>query len=247
MMIFRQIISKSGGCATYVFGCTQAGELFVVDPKYEMVDEIIELARDLGDMKIAYIIDTHTHADHLSGAKKLASLTNANVYYHELSQVKFKVERVKNGEEIKAGNVKIKVLHTPGHTPDSISVLIYDRRRDESWNEPWAILTGDTLFVGGLGRIDIGGENAEENLYYSLAKLKELPDYVEIYPAHTAGSVCGIGISGKPSSTIGFEKRFNSLFRINNKDEFVNRIREVKMPKPKEFDDYIRKNLEGVI
>ncbi|ACP49338.1 beta-lactamase domain protein [Sulfolobus islandicus Y.N.15.51] len=247
MMIFRQIISKSGGCATYIFGCTQAGELFVVDPRYEMVDEIVRLAQDLGNMKIAYIIDTHTHADHLSGVKKLQALTNANIYYHEESQVKFKVERIKDGEEIKAGNVKIKVIHTPGHTPDSISVLVYDKRRDESWNEPWAVLTGDTLFVGGVGRIDIGGENAEENLYYSLAKLKGLPDYVEIYPTHTAGSVCGVGISGKPSSTIGFEKRFNTLFRINEKDEFINRVREVKISKPKEFDEYIRKNLEGVI
>jgi len=88
----------------------------------------------------------------------LQALTNANIYYHEESQVKFKVERIKDGEEIKAGNVKIKVIHTPGHTPDSISVLVYDKRRDESWNEPWAVLTGDTLFVGGVGRIDIGGK-----------------------------------------------------------------------------------------
>ncbi|BFH73021.1 MBL fold metallo-hydrolase [Sulfurisphaera javensis] len=245
-MIFRQLISKKGGCITYVFGCTQAGELFVIDPKYELVNEIVKLAEDLGDMKISYIIDTHTHADHISGARKLQEITNGNVYYHEESKVKFKIERLKDGEEIKAGNVKVKVIYTPGHTPDSISILIYDKRRDESWSEPWAVLTGDTLFVGSVGRIDIAGGNSEENMYNSLMKLKNLPDYVEIYPAHTSGSICGFAISGKPSSTIGFEKKFNPLFRINNKDEFINKIKSINMPKPKEFDEIIKRNLEGV-
>ncbi|MBB5254699.1 MBL fold metallo-hydrolase [Sulfurisphaera ohwakuensis] len=246
-MIFRQIISPTGGCITYIFGCSEAGELFVIDPKYEHINEIIKLAEDLGDMKIAYIIDTHTHADHISGARKLQSLTNANVYYHEESKVNFPVERLKDGEEIKAGNVKIKIIHTPGHTPDSISILIYDRRRDESWSEPWAVLTGDTLFVGTVGRIDIGGEDSAEKLYYSLSKLKDLPDYVEIYPAHTSGSVCGYGISGKPSSTIGFEKKFNQLFKINDKNEFIRRITSISLNKPKHFDENIKINIIGIL
>jgi len=245
-MIFRYVLSKSGGCLTYIFGCTQAGELFVVDPKYEDVNEIIKFADKIG-MKIAYVIDTHTHADHISGSRKLQLLTNARVYYSELSQVKFPVERVKDGEEIKAGNVKIKVIYTPGHTPDSVSILIYDKRRDESWSEPWSVLTGDTLFVGSVGRIDISRESSEEDLFYSLQRLKKLPDYVEIYPAHTAGSVCGYGISGKPSSTIGFEKRFNKFLRINDKEEFIKSIRSLNLPKPKEFDENIKRNLEGMI
>ncbi|MDT7862569.1 MAG: MBL fold metallo-hydrolase [Saccharolobus sp.] len=245
-MIFRYIISQTGGCMTYIFGCTQAGELFVVDPKYDNVEEIVKFADEIG-MKISYVIDTHTHADHISGIRKLQKLTNANIYYSEVSQVKFPVERVKDGEEIKAGNVKIRVIYTPGHTPDSISILIYDKRRDESWNEPWSVLTGDTLFVGSVGRIDIGKESSEEDLFYSLQKLKQLPDYVEIYPAHTAGSVCGFGISGKPSSTIGFEKRFNNLFRINDKEAFIRSIRSFNLPRPKEFDENIKRNLEGVL
>ena len=223
-----------------MFGCTQAGELFVVDPKASDVEEILRLASSL-NMKIAYVIDTHTHADHLSGKRRLAELTGARVYLHESSKVKFPVERVREGEEIKSGNVKIKFLHTPGHTPDSISLLVTDFRRGE---EPWMVMTGDTLFVGGVGRVDIGGEDSAELLFYSLKKLKELPDYVEVYPAHTSGSVCGFGISGKPASTIGFEKKFNKAFRIEDKEEFV-RLQNVKMVRPEEFDYYINANLES--
>jgi len=244
-MIFRYIISKNGGCITYLFGCTQAGELFVIDPTYENLDEVLELANRL-KMKIAYILDTHTHADHISGARKLQKLTGANVYYSEFSQVKFPVDRVRDGEEIKSGNVKIKIIYTPGHTPDSVSILIYDKRRDETWSEPWTVLTGDTLFVGSVGRIDIGKESSESDLFYSLQKLKQLPDYVEIYPAHTSGSVCGYGISGKPSSTIGFEKKFNKIFSIEDKEKFVETIRKLSMYRPKEFGDNMTKNVEGV-
>jgi len=239
-LIFRQLISKQGGCVTYVFGCTQAGELFVVDPKASDVEEILRLASSL-NMKIAYVIDTHTHADHLSGKRRLAELTGARVYLHESSKVKFPVKRVREGEEIKSGNVKIKFLHTPGHTPYSLSLLVTDFRRGE---EPWMVMTGDTLFVGGVGRVDIGGEDSAELLFYSLKKLKELPDYVEVYPAHTSGSVCGFGISGKPASTIGFEKKFNKAFRIEDKEEFV-RLQNVKMVRPEEFDYYIKANLES--
>jgi len=245
-MIFRYVLSKSGGCLTYIFGYTQAGELFVVDPKYDVLNEIIKLSEDLG-MKISYIIDTHTHADHISGVRKLQSLTNANIYYNEYSQIKFPSERIKDSEEIKSGNVKIKAVYTPGHTPDSMSLLIYDKRRDDSWTEPWSMLTGDTLFVGSVGRIDINKDNSEENLYYSLQKIKKFPDYVEIYPSHTSGSVCGLGISGKPSSTIGFEKRFNKLFKIDNKEEFIKQINQMNLEKPTEFERNIKINLEGMI
>lgn len=245
-MIFRYVLSKSGGCLTYIFGCTQAGELFVVDPKYDVLNEIIKLSEDLG-MKISYIIDTHTHADHISGVRKLQSLTNTNIYYSEYSQIKFPSERIKDGEEIKSGNVKIKAVYTPGHTPDSMSLLIYDKRRDDSWTEPWSMLTGDTLFVDSVGRIDINKDNSEENLYYSLQKIKKFPDYVEIYPAHTSGSVCGLGISGKPSSTIGFEKRFNKIFKIDNKEEFIKQINQMNLEKSTEFELNIKINLEGMI
>jgi glyoxylase-like metal-dependent hydrolase (beta-lactamase superfamily II) len=198
-------------------------------------------------MKISYIIDTHTHADHISGVRKLQSLTNANIYYNEYSQIKFPSERIKDSEEIKSGNVKIKAVYTPGHTPDSMSLLIYDKRIDDSWTEPWSMLTGDTLFVGSVGRIDINKDNSEENLYYSLQKIKKFPDYVEIYPSHTSGSVCGLGISGKPSSTIGFEKRFNKLFKIDNKEEFIKQINQMNLEKPTEFERNIKINLEGMI
>nr|WP_246263801.1 MBL fold metallo-hydrolase [Metallosphaera tengchongensis] len=237
-MIFRQLISKTGGCVTYVLGCTQAGELIVVDPKLDMVDQVLALSEGL-KMRISYIIDTHTHADHVSGSKKLSEITKANLYMHEATKVKF-AEKVRDGELIVAGNTKIKFIHTPGHTPDSASLLITDVRRGD---EPWAVLTGDTLFVGTVGRIDIVGENAAERLFESLQRLKTLPDYVEVYPAHISGSVCGFGLSGKPSSTIGFERRYNTLFRLEDKEKFVNNLRSAKAYRPKEFDDNIRMNL----
>jgi glyoxylase-like metal-dependent hydrolase (beta-lactamase superfamily II) len=240
-MIFRQLISNNGGCITYILGCTQAGELIIIDPKIDLINEIIKFSKEY-DMKIEYIIETHTHADHISGAKKLAREANGRVFVHENSLVKYNAEKLKDSEELKVGNVVIKIIHTPGHTPDIMSLLLTDLKRS---TEPWAVFTGDTLFVGGIGRVDIGGEESIENLFYSLQKLKNLPDYVEIYPTHTSGSPCGYGISGKPSSTIGFEKKYNNLFKIDNKEDFIKILSNIKFPELKGFNEIIRKNIEN--
>ncbi|NON62282.1 MBL fold metallo-hydrolase [Acidianus sp. RZ1] len=229
-MIFRQLIRENGGCVTYIFGCSQARELFVVDPILEGVGGIIDLSKRL-NMKVEYIIETHTHADHLSGARKLASITGSKVVYGEGHSIMYPVETIKDGEEIKLGNTRVKALATPGHTPDSISLLITDLKRG---NEPWAVITGDTLFVGSVGRVDIGKEDSWEDLFKSLQKLRTLPDYLEILPAHTSGSACGIDISGKPFSTIGFEKKFNKYLRVEKKEEFAKLF--INQSKPEEFE-----------
>ena len=155
------------------------------------------------------MLDTHIQADHLSGGRRLAQLTGAKYCLHESADVSFYFNSVKDNQDLDLGNVAIRVLHTPGHTPESISLLVTDKTRGP---EPWFLLTGDTLFVGAVGRPDLPG-NAEENaaqLYDSLhGKILALPGALEIYPAHFSGSVCGSGLSGKASSTLAFEKRWN--------------------------------------
>jgi glyoxylase-like metal-dependent hydrolase (beta-lactamase superfamily II) len=181
-----------------------------VDPQAKDVDTYAEFARSKG-MEVKYVIDTHVQADHLSGGRRLAELTGARYCLHESADVAFDFTPLADGEELDIGNVTVRVLHTPGHTPESVCLLVTDRTRTL---EPWFLLTGDTLFVGAVGRPDLPGrarENAAE-LYTSIQeKLLTLPGDIEVYPSHFAGSVCGAGMSGKPSSTLAFERRWNRL------------------------------------
>lgn len=222
-MIFRQILHPQTGCASYFFGCTSKGALAVVDPHLEHVDEYLTLAEQAGAPIVA-IVETHVQADHLSGTPPLAERTEAPIYLHEAAQVDYPHRTACHGDEIQLGNDYIRVLHTPGHSPDSMSLLIGDRVRGDA---PWFILTGDTLFVGDAGRPDLtepGGDPhaAASQLYDSLfGTLLALPDDLEIYPAHFAGSACGRAMSGKPSSTIGFERRFNPALQPRSREEFV--------------------------
>jgi hydroxyacylglutathione hydrolase len=221
-MIFRQVLHPSTGCASYFFGCTGKKQLAVCDPHLEHVDEYLALAESAG-APIGHVFETHVQADHPSGAQALAERTGARVYFHASSEVSFPHVDVHDGDEIELGNDFVRVLHTPGHSPDSVCYLVGDRTRGP---EPWLLLTGDTLFVGSVGRPDLHGEaNARrlaEQLYHSVAeRLGVLDDHIEIYPAHFAGSACGLGMSGKPSSTIGFERRFNPFLRPRPIEEFV--------------------------
>jgi glyoxylase-like metal-dependent hydrolase (beta-lactamase superfamily II) len=162
---------------------------------------------------------------------------------HQTSRsfVKFEHASLTDGQVLELGNVKVEVLHTPGHTLDSMCLLVTDVRRGQ---EPWFVITGDTLFVGAIGRPDLAGREQEMAgmLYDSLhAKLLNLPDELEIYPGHQAGSVCGAGISGKPSSTIGFEKRWNVALSLN-RDEFVRELTATIPPRPAEMDAIVASN-----
>lgn len=238
-MIFRPYYYYETGCATYLFGCGGKGKCAVVDPHEEDVDAYLAFAAAQG-MKITHVIDTHIHADHRSGGIALAEKTGAPYCLHESAQVDFGFQPLKDGQELELGNTRIKVLHTPGHTPESVCLLVTDLRRGP---DPWFILTGDTLFVGTVGRPDLPGkakENAAELHANIHAKILSLPDELEIYPGHFSGSACGVGMSGKPSSTLAFEKRWNRMLSMD-REEFIKTLETVP-PKPAEMDAILELN-----
>ena len=238
-MIFRPYHYFQTGCAAYLFGCGGKGKCAVVDAHEEDVDEYARFAAAKG-MRITHVIDTHVHADHRSGGPALARKVAAQYCLHESADVAIPFEPLRDGQEIELGNTRVRVLHTPGHTPESISLVVTDLRRGA---EPWFVLTGDTMFVGAVGRPDLPG-HARENaalIYDSIhGKLLRLPDDLEVFPAHFSGSTCGANMSGKPSSTIGFEKRWNPML-ARSKEEFVAALVEVPA-KPTEMEDILRAN-----
>jgi glyoxylase-like metal-dependent hydrolase (beta-lactamase superfamily II) len=195
-------------------------------------------------MAIKYVIDTHIQADHLSGGVRLAQVTGADYCLHESADVSFDFTAFTDIRDLDLGNVAIKVLHTPGHTPESISLLVTDKTRGP---EPWFLLTGDTLFVGAVGRPDLPG-NAEESaalLYKSLReKILTLPEALEIYPSHFSGSVCGAGMSGKASSTLAFEKRWNPALTLD-RAAFIDKMTSGTPPKPADIDLFLHANRTG--
>jgi glyoxylase-like metal-dependent hydrolase (beta-lactamase superfamily II) len=193
-------------------------------------------------MRIEAVISTHVHADHRSGERELAARTGAALYFHRSADVAFPFAPLDDGSEVSLGNVIVRALHTPGHTPESVSLMVTDRTRAD---EPWLVLTGDTLFVGDVGRPDLGGTEAGRQLHASLRRLLALPDHVEVYPAHISGSPCGRAMSGKPSSTIGFERRHNAALAHASEDAFVAALFAGLPAKPPEFADTIAANRRG--
>jgi hydroxyacylglutathione hydrolase len=238
-MIFSPNYHFDTGCAGYLLGCGTVGLCAVVDAHERDIDAYVALAASKA-MRISHVIDTHVHADHRSGGPALARRTGGVYCLHERADVATPFTPLRDGDDIELGNTRVRILHTPGHTPESICLLVRDLRRGP---EPWFVLTGDTLFVGAIGRPDLPGrarENAGE-LYDSIHdKLLTLPDALEIFPAHFAGSACGVGMSGKPSSSIGFEKRWNPMLTLT-REAFVDALSEVQ-PKPEEMAAIVRFN-----
>jgi hydroxyacylglutathione hydrolase len=217
----------------------------VVDPQPDIAPYLAAAAEKA--MRITHIFETHVQADHLSGARRLSDATGAPVFYHAAAPVTFAHASLDDGESHDLGNVGIEVVHTPGHTPDSVSLLVTDRTRAP---EPWFVLTGDTLFSGGVGRPDLLGAGQEralaEQLYDSIrGRLLALPDHVEVFPAHFGGAACGKGLSGKPGSTIGFERRFNPALQLGARDAFVDFVLADLPPQPPTFAENRRRNLAG--
>jgi len=244
-MYFKQIAVPGMGCFSYVIGCPAAQAMVVVDPKRD-VQDYLDISREEG-MRITHVIDTHVHADHVSGSQELRSHTRANIYLHESAPVEFEPEKLKEGDVIEVGNARLDVLHTPGHTPNAISLLVTDKSRSE---EPWMILTGDLLFVGDIGRPDLAGQEVlseqVQNLYNSLyKKLAEYPDHLEVFPAHGMGSLCGRGMSFKTSSTLGFERHNNPMLQFNSFDEFKAEMTREFPARPKSFSHIIQTNVKG--
>jgi len=238
-LIFQQLLNEDSGCLSYVIGCGRAGRAIVVDPGRDRVHDYLRIARKKG-LAISHVIETHTHADHISGARDLAEATRAVIVMHAAAAVAFEHQDVRDGDTLVIGQTELQVLHTPGHTPDSICLLVKDRERGE---EPWFVLTGDTLFIGSVGRPDLAGETATDELYQSLrGVLLSLDDRLEVYPAHGAGSSCGRAMSAKAVSTIGFERRFNPALRVDSPRALAAFLREGAPPKPAAYETIIAKN-----
>jgi glyoxylase-like metal-dependent hydrolase (beta-lactamase superfamily II)/rhodanese-related sulfurtransferase len=244
-MYFNQIVTPGLGCFSYVIGCPAAHEMVVVDPKRD-VQDYLDISREEG-MKITHVIDTHVHADHVSGAQELKSRTGCDIMVYETSPVSYAFTPLAEGDTLTVGNAGLEVLHTPGHTPDALSLLVTDFTRGQ---EPWLILTGDVLFVGDIGRPDlVGGAKLDEqvaNLYNSLyVKLAKYPDHLEVFPAHGAGSLCGRGMSSKPNSTLGFERRHNPMLTFDSFEAFHLAMSQNFPARPKSFSHIIATNAAG--
>ncbi len=243
-MFFKQFYLGCLAQASYMIG--DGGEAAVVDPKRD-VDEYLEEAEKQG-LRIRHVIETHLHADFVSGHRELAARTGAKIYFGAKAGATFDHVPVREGDEIRMGSVALRFLETPGHTPESVSVVVVDQSKGE---QPEAVLTGDTLFIGDVGRPDLLGArmSAEELaglLYDSLhGKLLALPDSTRVYPAHGAGSLCGRNISNETSSTIGEQRRFNYALKPIAKEEFV-RMMTADLPEaPAYFSRDVAINREG--
>lgn len=239
-MLFRQVLHEERSCASYLIGCPSMGVAAVVDAQGDP-KSYVDLARRHG-LEITDVMDTHVHADHVSATRELAALTGARLSLGSEAEVGFSFDPLKDGSVVHVGNRHIKVIHTPGHTPEHVSLLVDD----------WFVLTGDTLFVGDVGRVDLALQDLDRAelerrsraLYRSLQRLLELDDHVEVYPGHYAGSTCGRGMDGKPISTIGRERRFNEPLR-SDEEAFVGFQIDKVPPLPDDFEQIKSTNLAG--
>jgi glyoxylase-like metal-dependent hydrolase (beta-lactamase superfamily II)/rhodanese-related sulfurtransferase len=217
------------GCASYLVGDENAGIAAVVDPAFAIEQYLVE-AEHRG-VRIERVVETHTHADHVSGHGRLALEHGLPVTIHPAAEAEYPHDTMEDGHEITLGDVVLRCIHTPGHRPEHCCLAVVDRSRGE---DPWLVLTGDSLFVGDVARPDLAVEAREgaEGLFYSLRKLAELGDGVEVYPGHVAGSLCGKAMSSKASTTIGFERRFNHGLTASDVDCFIAETVSISAPKP---------------
>ena len=237
-MLFKQFLNDDLGCASYLVGDEHAGVAIVVDPPYAL-EPIVEEAARRG-VKLCCALETHTHADHVSGHGRLALEHGVPVRVHSLAEATFEHEPLEDGTEVVLGDVVVRAIHTPGHRPEHCCFSVTDRSRGD---EPWLVLTGDCLFVGDAGRPDLAVEAQEgaEGQFHSLRRLAELPDGVEVYPGHVAGSLCGAAMSSKASTTIGFEKRFNRSLQGELSD-FISAALGPPPPRPPNMERIVELN-----
>src|SRR5712692_9433042 len=215
-MYFKQIIDEKCGCASYVIASRQSRDAAIVDPS-TLTEQYDGLLAERG-FRLRYAIDTHVHADHVSGARTLAATHGAELCLHRSAAVLYPFRPLDDGEELPLGQLRLRVVHTPGHRPELISLLVTNPPRSP---EASMVLTADSLLVGDVGRPDFGGGDAEAQ-FRSMARLLQLPDWVAVFPGHFEGP-CGKGMCGRPSTTIGFERRFNQTLGLEH-DAFVSAI-----------------------
>src|SRR5919202_2939660 len=213
-MYFKQILDERCGCASYVIASRETHEAAVVDPSVHL-DEYNSLLAER-KFTLRYVIDTHVHADHVSGARHLAAEHGADLCLHEAAPVVYPCRKLHDGEELALGQLRLRIVHTPGHRPEVISILVINPPRSP---EPSMVLTGDSLLVGDVGRPDFGGGSSAAAQYESIIRLLRLPDWVAVFPGHFEGP-CGKGMCGRPSTTIGFERLYNPLLHLDH-DPFV--------------------------
>jgi hydroxyacylglutathione hydrolase len=240
-MIFRQITHDDLGCASYLIGDERAGVAAVVDPRFE-IDEYLELARYRA-VTIDHVLETHNHADHVSGHGRLVAATGARIHIHRLAHAEYDHEPFEDGWELVLGGLIVRALHTPGHRPEHTAFALIDTRRGA---EPWAVLSGDSLFVGDVARPDLAIEKSAgaSQIFHSLHdKLLSLPEDCEVWPAHLGGSMCGgPGMDMKICSTIGFEQRHNPALSVLDEGEFVSAALAKLGPQPPNFEKIVELN-----
>lgn len=256
-MIVTRFYDQKLAQASYLIGCGRNGAAIVVDPNRD-VEQYLRAA-DAEGVRITHVIETHIHADFVSGSRELAARTGATLYLSDEGDENWKYAYaseanavlIKDGDSFSVGNVNIDVVHTPGHTPEHVSFLVTDTAAAD---EPIAMVTGDFVFVGDVGRPDllekaanVAGtmEQAARALFRSLQRFQEFPDWLQIWPGHGAGSACGKGLSAIPHSTVGYERRFNWAFQHRDENEFVAAVLEGQPEPPKYFAAMKRINKEG--
>jgi len=240
-MFFRQVLHADLGCASYVIA--DAGEAAVVDPRWD-IGVYLDLALER-DARITRVIETHNHADHLSGRAGLVQATGATSHVHRLARATYPHEEFEDGDEIRVGEVVLRVLHTPGHRPEHSAIVVIDSAQSPL---PFAVLTGDSLFVHDAARPDLAVEPREgaRDLHASLERLTGLGDGVAVYPGHTGGSLCGSRRMGETtSSTIGYERATNPLLAIADPDAFSDTLIADLPPQPPNFAAIAERNRTG--
>ncbi len=247
-MLLKYFYDEALAHASYLVGCQRTGSAFIIDPAREITPYLEAAAAE--KMKITGSVETHIHADYVSGSCELAARANAMIYLSNEGPADWKyefgskspVQLLKDGDQINVGNIQLTTIHTPGHTPESISLILTDLGAGA--DEPMGIFTGDFVFVGAVGRPDLLEEaagivgSAEEGaraLFRSIEKFKSLPDYLQVWPSHGAGSACGKGLGAIPSSTVGYEKRFNQALQFSAEEDFVRFILEDQPEAPPYF------------
>jgi hydroxyacylglutathione hydrolase len=237
-VLFKQLLNNDLGCACYLVGDEHAGVAVVVDPPYAIEPVLEEAERHA--VRLVGVVETHTHADHVSGHGRLALEHGLPINIHTAAEAKFPYEPLEDGTEIGVGEVVLRTIHTPGHRPEHCCFAVIDGSRGE---EPWLVLTGDSLFVGDAGRPDLAVEAQEgaEHMFHSLRRLVELSDGVEVFPGHVAGSLCGAAMSSKASTTIGFERRFNHALQGELAD-FVSEALGPQPPRPPNMERIVELN-----
>jgi hydroxyacylglutathione hydrolase len=238
-VIFTQFVDEALGCASYLVGDPGTGEAVVVDPAFA-VEQYLEEAERRG-VRIVRTIETHTHADHLSGHGRLALEHGIPVSIHPAAEAEYPHDALADGDEIALGDVVLRCLHTPGHRPEHCFLVVSDRSRGD---EPWLVLTGDSLFVGDTARPDlaIDARKGADGLWHSLQRLVALEDGVEVYPGHVAGSLCGKAMSSKTSTTIGFERRFNPALGTADVATFIQESASISAPRPPNMERIVELN-----